>query len=124
MRDRLAPALVWLATAWLVLVLLLSVVNYTRGLDVVALAITLPVQLGVLIIWQIFPRPPLWLIAGHGLIMIALAVGLVITAPAGEPAKTILGLTVPWLVVGLLPAGAAMLLAAVLRWTPADEPVH
>jgi hypothetical protein len=124
MRGRLALSLAWLATAWLVVVLLLSIANYTRGVDVIALAITLPVQVAVLVLWLAFPRLPLWIIAGHALIMVALGLGLLITAPAGQPAETLFGLELPWLLLGLVPAGVAMLVAAAVRWTPADAVVH
>jgi hypothetical protein len=124
MRERLALDIAWLATAWLAVVLVVSIADYTRGLDVVALAIALPVQLAVVITWSLWARLPLWLVAGHGLILVALAFGLIIAGPAEPLPITGLGLAMPWLIVGLVPTGGAMIAAAWLHWRPSDSLVH
>ena len=111
-----AITLAWLATFWLIAVLVMSIVGYTRGLDVVALAIALIVQAVVVIAWTVYRPLPLWIIAGHGLILIALVVGLGITAPGAAVGQTLFGLNVAWLAVGLLPTGVAMILAALVGW--------
>jgi hypothetical protein len=124
MRERLALDMAWLATAWMAVVLVVSIADYTRGVDVVALALALPVQLTVVIGWSLFARLPLWLVAGHGLIMLALGIGLVIAGPPLAPPSELLGLAMPWLVVGLIPSGAAMIVAAWMHWRPSDSLVH
>ncbi|MDP8903950.1 MAG: hypothetical protein M3N29_01310 [Chloroflexota bacterium] len=113
---RWARWLAWLATAWLLIVLLLSIFNYVRGLDPVVLLLALVAQITVLIAWLVYRPLPLWLVAGHGLIMLSLAFGLVIAAPPAPPAETLFGLRVAWLLIGLIPAGVAMILAALLHW--------
>lgn len=124
MRERLALDIAWLATTWLAIVLVVSIADYTRGLDVVALAIVLPVQLAVVITWSLWARLPLWLVAGHGLILVALAVGLIIAGPAEALPITGLGVAVPWLLVGLIPTGVAMIAAAWVHWRPSGSLVH
>jgi hypothetical protein len=124
MRGRLASLLAWAATAWLTFVLVLSIANYTRGLDVIAMLLGLVMQIAVLLVWIVFPRLPLWVVAGHGLIMLSLGLGLIIAGPVGPPAQTLFGLTLPWLFVGLLPAGLSMVVAAAIRWRPSSSAVH
>lgn len=118
----------WLAIAamlWLIVAWILSMIFYTRGLDFIVILLAGLAQLSVLIAWAIFRRAlPGWLIAGHGLILLSLALGLVIIpgAPAspGSPAAP----AVPLLVLGLVPAGVAMILAAVLRRPPSSSLAH
>lgn len=106
----------WLAVVWLIAVLVLSIAGYVRGLDPVALAIGLVVQAVVVIAWTFWRGMPLWIVGGHGLILVGLALGLVVTAPAGPAGETMFGSGLPWLVIGLLPAGVAMILAAFIAW--------
>jgi len=122
MRDWITLFISWLTTAWLVIVLEQSVVNFTRAIDVIALAAGLAAQLIVTVLWTFYPRMPLWLVWGHGLILLSLAIGLLIAGPPGTVDPTAFGLALPWLAIGLLPAGAAMVAAAAIRWRPA--PAH
>ena len=122
MRDWVALFIAWLTTAWLLIVLEQSVVNFTRAIDVFALGIGLAMQLIVAVLWSWYPRLPLWLVWGHGLIMFSLAIGLLIAGPSGPLEPTAFGLALPWLAIGLLPAGLAMVVAAAIRWRPA--PAH
>jgi hypothetical protein len=124
-RQDWSVLLAGLATLWLALVLWLSFAQSARGLDQLVIGLGLFMQVSVLMAWDLFPRLPLWIIAGHGLIMISLVPGFLITAPAaGVPAPGVLVPPVPWLVVGLLPAGLAMIAAAALRWVRSDGLVH
>jgi len=121
-RQQWSAIVAGAATVWLAVALLLSLAYYTRGLDYLVIGLALAMQVSVLMAWDLLPRLPLWIVAGHGLIMVSLALGLVITAPAGGPAPILAGL--PWLVVGLVPAGLAMIIAAAVRWQRAEGLVH
>jgi hypothetical protein len=124
-RQDWSVLLAGLATLWLVLVLWLSFAQSARGLDQLVIGLALFMQVSVLMAWDLVPRLPLWIIAGHGLIMISLVPGFLITAPAaGAPVPGALVPPVPWLVIGLLPAGLAMIAAAALRWVRSDGLVH
>ena len=117
-NPRLAIWLAWLTTAWLVVTFVLSIVYYVRGIDVVVIGLALIVQIVVLIAWLVYRQLPLWILAGHGLIFIGLALGLVISGPAGQFSGT------PWMYLALVPAGVAMIVAAVLHRKPAGIFVH
>ncbi|HUG47299.1 MAG TPA: hypothetical protein VMP67_02690 [Candidatus Limnocylindria bacterium] len=112
MRESWSALLAGAATIWLLVTLWLTLADGLRGVDGVAIALAFALQLPLLMAWDLYPRLPLWIVAGHGLIMVSLAVGLLITAPAGS-SPTLAG--VPWHVVGLVPAGVAMMVAAGLR---------
>lgn len=127
MRDRRRWALViaLAAALWLVAVLWLSLAHFTRGFDPLVLAMSLLMQLVVLIAWWLIPRLPLWLVAGHGLIMLSLGLGLVITAPGPSTAlEPGVGPPLPWFLLGTLPAGLAMVVAAAVAWTPQKDLLH
>jgi hypothetical protein len=108
--------LAWLATFWLIGVLVMSMLSYVRGVDVVALAIALTAQVGVVIAWSLYRPLPLWIVAGHGLIMLSLVLGFVVTAPASPPPDPAPAIALPWMLVGLVPAGLAMIAAALVAW--------
>ena len=120
-RESSSALLAGAATIWLVVALWVALVSDVRGVDRLAIGIALAIQLGVILAWDLVPRLPLWIVAGHGLITISLALGLVITAPAGA---TAFGLPVPWYVLGLVPAGLAMILAAAVRWQRSKSLAH
>jgi hypothetical protein len=121
-RESWSVLLAGAATIWLPVFLWLSLFYEARGLDPLAIALALPVQLGLIMAWDLFPRLPLWIVFGHGLIMISLALGLVITVPGSTAPPNVYG--VPWFTVGLVPAGVAMMLSAALRWRPARSLAH
>ncbi|CAN5858222.1 hypothetical protein BH24CHL6_BH24CHL6_07280 [soil metagenome] len=120
-RESWSALLAGAAAIWLLVTVWLTLANGLRGVDGLAIALALATQLALLMAWDLLPRLPLWIVAGHGLIMISLAVGLLITAPAGS-SPTLAG--VPWHVVGLVPAGVAMILAAALRVRRTEGFVH
>jgi hypothetical protein len=103
---RLALWIGWLGVMWLLVVFLASIVAYTRGIDTVAVLIALLAQLTVVIGWSLIRPLPLWIVFFHGLIMLSLVVGFVITAGAGG---------FVWMFVGLVPVGVAMLAAGLLH---------
>ena len=115
-RIRGALWLAWLATFWLLAVLVLSMLSYVRGVDVVALAIALIAQVVLVVAWTLYRPLPLWIVAGHGLILLALVLGLAVTAPASPLPDPLPPLAAPWLLVGLVPTGVAMILAALVAW--------
>ena len=121
-REGWSALLAGAATIWLVVTFWLALTNPMSSVDRIAVGLALAIQLTVLLAWDLFPRLPLWIVAGHGLIMVSLALGLIITAPAGGPPA--FGLEVPWYVLGLVPAGLAMILASALRWQRSSGLVH
>ena len=121
-REGWSALLAGAATIWLVVAFWLALTNEMSGIDRIAVGLALAMQLSVLLAWDLFPRLPLWIVAGHGLIMVSLALGLIITAPAGAPPT--FGLAMPWYVLGLVPAGLAMILAAAARWQRSSGLAH
>lgn len=116
---RRALWLAWLATLLLLLVFIASIVYYSRGIDTVAVLIALIAQLTVVIAWSLYRPLPLWIPAGHGLILLSATFGLLITAPAGHSVTTIGGIPLSWMLIGLVPAGMVMILAAAMHRQPA-----
>jgi hypothetical protein len=106
----------WLATFWLIAMLILSVFSFMRGLDIAVLALALIVQVVVIMLWTFWREMPLWIVAFHGMILLALVLGLAITAPTAALPDPLPPLSLPWLIVGLVPTGAAMLLAVLVAW--------
>jgi hypothetical protein len=116
---RRALWLAWLATLLLLVVFIASIVYYSRGIDTVAVLIALIAQLTVVIAWALYRPLPLWIPAGHGLILLSAVVGLLITAPAGHSVTTLGGIALSWMLIGLVPTGIVMILAAVMHRQPA-----
>lgn len=106
----------WLATFWLIAVLVLSMLSYVRGLDPAVLAVALVVQVVLVVAWTLWRPLPLWIVAGHGLILLSLVLGLALTAPASVLPDPLPAIAAPWLSVGLVPVGLAMLVAALVAW--------
>jgi hypothetical protein len=124
-RLRQARWLAVLAMLWLIVTWILSMVFYTRGLDFIVIFLAGLGQLSVLIAWATFRGLPGWLVAGHGLVLLALAFGFVVVpGPPGGPLPGAPVLPAPWLVIGLVPAGVAMILAAILRRAPSGSLAH
>lgn len=121
-RESWSALLAGAATIWLLVAFWLSLVNQLGGVDRLAIGIALAIQLGVIMTWDLFPRLPLWIVAGHGLITVSLALGLIIAAPVAPAA--VFGLALPFYVLGLVPAGLAMMLAAAARWERSSSLVH
>lgn len=121
-RHNWSVLLTGAATIWLLITLGWAVAIGGRPIDAAVLAIAFVMQLTVVMAWDLLPRLPLWIVAGHALIMLSLTLGLVITVPAAQFGAGQAG--VPFHVVGLVPAGVAMLLAAWLHWERAEGLVH
>jgi uncharacterized membrane protein len=114
----------WLATLLLLVVFIASIVYYNRGIDTVAVLIALIAQLIVVIAWALYRPLPLWIPAGHGLILLSAVVGLLIAAPAGHSVTTLGGIALSWTLIGPVPAGIVMILAAVMHRQPAMSLTH
>jgi hypothetical protein len=97
----------WLGAVWLLAIFIASIVDYSRGIDVVAVLIALIGQLVVTIAWTLWRPLPLWIVSGWGLILLSATVGLFITVPGS--------FFLSWTLVGIIPVGAAMILAAVVQ---------
>jgi hypothetical protein len=121
-RHNWSVLLTGAATIWLLIALGWALAIDARPVDALIIALAFAMQLTVVMAWDLLPRLPLWLIAGHALIMLSLSLGLVITVPATQFGAGQVG--VPFHVVGLVPAGLAMLLAAWLRWERSEGLVH
>lgn len=115
-RTGTALKIAWLATFWLLVALVLSVLSYTGGLDVAVLGLALIVQVVLVVLWTFWRELPLWLVAFHAMILLALVLGLAITAPAPTLPDVAPALPVRWLWAGLIPTGTAMLLAVLVAW--------
>jgi hypothetical protein len=120
-RQNWSVLLTGAATIWLLIALGWALAIEARPVDALVIALAFVLQLSVVMAWDLLPRLPLWLVAGHALIMLALSLGLLITVPA-EFGTGQAG--VPFHVVGLVPAGIVMLLAAWLRWDRSEALVH
>ncbi len=121
---RRALWLAWLATLLLLVVFIASIVYYNRGIDTVAVLIALIAQLTVVIAWALYRPLPLWIPAGHGLILLSAVVGLLIAAPAGHSVTTLAGIALSWTPIGLVPTGIVMILAAAMHRQPAMSLTH
>jgi hypothetical protein len=121
---RRALWLAWLATLLLLVVFIASIVYYSRGIDTVAVLIALIAQLTVVIAWALYRPLPLWIPAGHGLILLSAVVGLLIAAPAGRSITTIAGIPLSWMLIGLVPAGIVMIVAAAMHRQPSVGLTH
>lgn len=121
---RRALWLAWLATLLLLVVFIASIVYYSRGIDTVAVLIALIAQLTVVIAWALYRPLPLWIPAGHGLILLSAVLGLLIAAPAGRSITTIGGIPLSWMLIGLVPAGVVMILAAAMHREPSASLTH
>jgi hypothetical protein len=121
-RHNWSVLLTGAATIWLLIALGWALAIEARPVDALVIALAFVLQLMVVMAWDLLPRLPLWLIAGHALIMLSLALGLVITVPAAQFGAAMAG--IPFHVVGLVPAGLAMLVAAALRWDRSEALVH
>lgn len=112
---RWALWLAWLVALQLLVVFIASIVYYSRGIDTVAVLIAFIAQLTVVIAWALYRPLPLWIPAGHGLILLSAVLGLLIAAPAGHSVTTIGGIPLSWMLIGLVPASIVMILAAALH---------
>ena len=106
----------WLGALWLLAIFIGSIVDYSRGVDVVAVLIAFIGQLVVTIAWTLWRPLPLWIVAFWGLIMLSALVGLLITVPGSA--------FLSWSVLALVPTGLAMLIAAGAQVDRSPSLVH
>lgn len=110
-RDRFALGITGLTVGLLTtLAALANIGSEPRYVDVVVLWLAGAGHLGLLLTWIFIPRLPRWIVAGWGLILIALGIGVVITVPVPEGASG-----VPWALVGLLVVGIVTMIMSVVH---------
>ena len=110
-RDRFALAILGVSVGFLTTLAALAGHDATpRNVDIVALWLAGALQLGLLLTWVFIPRLPRWIVAGWGLILVALGVGVIITAPVPAGSSTI-----PWALVGLAVAGVGTIVLAAVH---------
>jgi hypothetical protein len=110
-RDRFTLAVVALGTGTLTTLAALAMRDPTpRSVDVVVLWLAGLLQLGLVLTWALIPRLPAWVVAGWGLILIALGIGVIIAAPVPAGAAAF-----PWALVGLVVIGIATIVAAIVH---------
>jgi len=110
-RDRLALVIAALTVG--MLTTLAAVANLEavpRSVDIVVLWLAGLLQLGMVLTWVFIPGLWRWIVAGWGLILIAAAIGVVITAPVPSGASTF-----SWAFVGLVVAGILTIVASVVH---------
>jgi peptidoglycan/LPS O-acetylase OafA/YrhL len=108
--DRIALGITGLTVGALTTLAALANLEPTpRSIDIVVLYLAGALQLGLLLTWMLMPRLPRWIVAGWGLILVALGIGVIITAPLPEGAGG-----TPWALIGLVVVGiVTMIMAAV-----------
>jgi hypothetical protein len=110
-RDRFALAILGVSVGFLTTLAALAGRDVApRNVDVVALWLAGALQLGLLLTWIFIPRLPRWIVAGWGLILIALGVGVIITAPVPAGSSS-----VPWALVGLAVAGVLTIIMSAVH---------
>jgi hypothetical protein len=110
-RDRFALAVSGVSAAGLATLAALAMGEQVRRqIDVTALWLAAALTLGLVITWTFLPRLPKWIVAGWGLILIALGVGVIITAPVPAGAGQF-----PWALVGLVVFGIVVIVTAVVH---------
>jgi hypothetical protein len=117
-RDRFAMAALGVTVG--LLTTLAAVANLEaapRNIDIVVLWLAGALQLGLLVTWVLIPRLPKWIVAGWGLILIALGIGVIIAVPVPAGAQSI-----PWAVLGLVVVGVAtIVISAIHGGRPRDS---
>jgi hypothetical protein len=81
-----------------------------RSVDVVALWLAGLLQVGLVGTWALIPRLPKWVVAGWGLIVLALGIGVIIAAPVPAGASSF-----PWALAGLVVVGIITIIAAIVH---------
>ena len=110
-RDRVALSLVAVSTGVLTTLAALAMRDATpRSVDVVVLWLAGVLQLGLVGTWAFVPRLPKWIVAGWGLILVALGLGVIIAAPVAAGASAF-----PWALVGLVVIGVITIVAAIVH---------
>jgi hypothetical protein len=119
-RDRFALAVTGLTVGVLTtLAALANIELEPRFIDITVLWLAGLGQAGLLLTWVFIARLPRWIVAGWGLILIALGIGLVITAPVPAGASAM-----PWALVGLLVVGIATIVLSVVHSSGSATTAH
>ena len=110
-RDRFALAVSGLAAAGLTTFAALAMAEAVRRqIDITVLWLSAALTLGLVLTWVFIPRLPKWIVAGWGLILIALGIGEVIAAPVPAGAGQF-----PWALIGLVVFGILIIVTAVVH---------
>ena len=81
-----------------------------RNVDVTVLWLAGALTIGMVATWVFLPRLPKWIVSGWGLILIALGIGVIITAPVPAGAGQF-----PWALVGLVVFGIVIVITALVH---------
>jgi peptidoglycan/LPS O-acetylase OafA/YrhL len=110
-RDRFALACAGLAATGLMALAALAMNDAVRrNVDVTVLWLAGALTIGLVATWVFLPRLPKWIVAGWGLILIALGIGVIITAPVPAGAGQF-----PWALIGLVVFGLVIVVTAVVH---------
>ena len=110
-RDRFALAVSGLSATGLMALAALAMGDpVRRNIDVTVLWLAGALTIGLVATWVFLPRLPKWMVAGWGLILIALGIGVIITAPLPAGAGQF-----PWALVGLVVFGIVVIITAVVH---------
>ena len=110
-RDRFALAVSGVSVGGLTTLAALANIELTpRTIDIVVLWLAGALQLGLVLTWIFVPRLPKWIVAGWGLILVALGVGVIISAPVPAGASG-----TPWALIGLVVVGVLTMIMAVVH---------
>jgi hypothetical protein len=110
-RDRFALAASGFSAAGLATIAALAMNEAVRRqIDVTVLWLAAALTLGMTLTWVFVPRLPKWIVAGWGLILIALGIGEVIAAPVPPGAGQF-----PWALLGLVVFGIVTIVTAVVH---------
>jgi hypothetical protein len=110
-RDRFALAGTGVTVGALTTLAALANIEFEpRSVDIVVLWLAGASQLGLLLTWVFIPRLPRWIVAGWGLILMSLGIGVIITVPVPEGASAI-----PWALIGLLVVGIVTVIMSVVH---------
>ena len=110
-RDRFALAASGLSAAGLSTLAALAMgEGVRRQIDVTVLWLAAALTLGMVLTWVFIPRLPKWIVAGWGLILIALGIGEIIAAPVPAGAGQY-----PWALIGLVVFGIVTIITAIVH---------
>jgi hypothetical protein len=110
-RDRFALAVSGLAAPGLMTLAALAMNDAVpRNVDVTVLWLAGALTVGLVAAWVFVPRLPKWIVAGWGLILIALGVGVIISAPVPAGVGQF-----PWALIGLVVFGIVIIVTAVVH---------
>ena len=118
-RDRFALAILGVTVGFFTtLAAIANLEDVPRTIDIVVLWLAGLLTLVVLIAWVFIPRLPRWVIAGWGLILIAVGIGVIIAAPVPAGAST-----VPWGLIGLVVGGIVTIILSAVHSSGASSPI-